>query len=89
MASQQKHSTMEMTATLCTNCYHKPECTLRNGRAVFSCEEHFSTFAEPTFAITEEPALKHFTGLCGNCELKDDCHWRNDDIITFHCEHYL
>ncbi|WP_417608148.1 hypothetical protein [Owenweeksia hongkongensis] len=80
---------MELTLSLCTNCDYNTQCTLRNGHAVHTCDEHFASTVESQIKTFHEPELKHFKGLCGNCELKDDCHWRNDDIITFHCEHYL
>lgn len=80
---------MELTLSLCTNCDNNTHCSLRNGHDVHTCDEHFASMVESQIKNFHEPVLKHFTGLCGNCELKDDCNWRNDDIITFHCEHYL
>ncbi len=87
---------MEMTLSLCVNCENSAGCTLRNGHPVMQCEEHQvaeSTLVRSGFelnhGIRDTPAhLEHFRGLCGNCELRMDCHWRNPETITFHCEHY-
>lgn len=80
---------MEMTISLCSNCVYNHQCTLRNGHEVHTCDEHTVGTAKSHFKNFNEPVLEHFKGLCGNCELRDDCQWRNDEIITFHCEHYL
>jgi hypothetical protein len=51
-----------------------------NGRAVISNE-----FSEPINIA----ANKHFAGLCGNCELRNICLWRNESAVVFNCEHFL
>lgn len=88
---------MEMTLSLCVNCENAPGCTLRNGHPVLLCEEHQVAEWKPVQngfelnqSISNKPvSLEHFKGLCGNCELKDSCTWRNPKTVIFHCEHYL
>lgn len=87
---------MEMTLSLCVNCENAPGCTLRNGHPVMECEEHLvadkrlvKNGFDLNHTMSNVPvSFEHFKGLCGNCELKADCFWRNPEIITFHCEHY-
>ena len=85
-----------MNLSLCSNCSSSESCLYKNGHVVIECGEHISPETEhlkiqyPDVPDTEsaENKLEHFKGLCGNCELRDDCQWKNDNIITFHCEHY-
>ncbi len=86
---------MELTLSLCMNCVNAPGCTLRNGHAVHECEEHqvaefksLNGFELSERIYSAAIGIEHFSGLCGNCELKDHCMWRDPDTITFHCEHY-
>lgn len=88
---------METTLSLCANCENAPGCTLRNGHPVLFCEEHQTERWKPIKngislnkrVINEPKVIEHFKGLCGNCELKDTCSWRNPGTVVFHCEHYL
>ncbi len=88
---------MEMTLSLCANCVNTPKCTLKNGHPVLQCEEHSVAEWKPVKnelalnkQIKNEPiAIEHFKGLCGTCELKDSCGWRNPNTVVFHCEHYI
>lgn len=88
---------MNLALSLCSNCAYSPSCHFKNGKTVFECEEYSAEEEQYLYAasypdlVRKENTgnrLSHFKGLCGNCELRDDCLWRNDDIITFHCEHY-
>lgn len=85
---------MEMTLSLCTNCIHARTCVLRNGHAVQACEEHevaqssSSIKIKETFLPEREHPLKHFKGLCHDCEFAPHCTWKTEDSIVFNCEHY-
>lgn len=85
---------MEKILSLCTNCIHSPTCVLRNGHAVQECEEHAVATASLIIAIKDaflperKHHLKHFSGLCHDCELARECMWKTEDSIVFNCEHY-
>ncbi len=88
---------MEMTLSLCANCENAPGCTLRNGHPVMQCEEHKVTEWKTVkngfdlnHRVSRQPiVLKHFKGLCGTCDFKNNCKWVDPATVVFHCEHYL
>lgn len=84
---------MVTSLSLCTNCTHSPGCVLANGHAVMECEEHevaeVNLISEKeAFVPARKNPLKHFRGLCQDCELAPDCVWNSEDSIIFNCEHY-
>ena len=38
--------------------------------------------------IIEDTKVK-YTGLCVNCDNREDCKIRNSDYVIWHCEEYL
>lgn len=85
---------------LCTTCNRAKGCSyLRNpGQPVLFCEE-FDSFTPPVIeevaaednrppTIQEMNDWEKYKGLCVNCDSREDCTIRNQEIGVWHCEEY-
>jgi hypothetical protein len=82
---------------ICQNCIYKEDCIYKidSKQQIIYCEEHNSCLP----IKTEKPLQKSeailvvtnskFTGLCINCDNRNDCTLRNSNHVIWHCEEYI
>ena len=82
--------------SICSTCNEMEKCFSNRSvtEPVFFCEEfNNSVHAQNKSIKNDEESVKentdNKTGLCINCDNKENCTIRNDNAVIWHCEEYL
>ena len=83
--------------SICYTCNKTSSCIyLRNATSIINHCEEFET--EPCkknigetnhFHEVPENDYDNYTGICKNCENRNNCMYRNNESVVWHCEEYI
>ncbi len=82
---------------LCVNCEHRDSCAFRekSGQPVQFCEEFSISNTQMNATPSSEPVIVSkakkvslYTGLCINCEHREDCTYVENGAGGWFCEEY-
>jgi len=82
--------------SICTRCKNKGTCIIQEGAKIpiLYCEKfelvpnQKNQEQNNTMETKEELSSTEYTGLCINCDNKEDCNIRCETSVIWHCEKY-